>query len=217
LHSKYKEQLVLLLQLQIFNSGLHSLLVCLPLGSGGIFDQRWQRLQERMAKTAGERMQHTPNLAQISERAKYIIQPQSPGYGSLVIINSTSGGGEYKRVRNRLLYEVGAPDALQAPENLLCIAGNIMSRGVTLEGLTVTFYGRDAQIPLGDASLQHARWLGHKGEDEVGAPVLGCKCQACLWFCHELGQQMVLLSLSVSLDMSCCLKSSQKVAKMHRS
>ena len=87
------------------------------------------------------------------------------------IINS-SNTTEDSRVSNRLLYEDGAPQALLAPENMLCVAGNIMSRGVTVEGLTVTFYGRDSQIPLGDASLQHARWMGHKGEDEVGTELL---------------------------------------------
>ena len=119
-----------------------------------------------MADAADKRGRNPPVLAQLADRIKYIVQPSSAGYGKLVIINRSNTTND-SRVRNCLLYEQGASEALLAPENMCCIAGNIMSRGVTLEGLTVSWYGRDSQIPLGDASLRHGRWLGHKGEDEV--------------------------------------------------
>ena len=125
-----------------------------------------------MASAADKRGRDPPMLTQLVDRIKYIVQPSSAGYGKLVIINSSKTTDD-SRVAHRLLYEDGVPENLLAPENMLCIAGNIMSRGVTLEGLTVSFYGRDSQIPLGDASLQHGRWLGHQGEDEVS---LGSCC-----------------------------------------
>src|SRR5207249_450858 len=42
------------------------------------------------------------------------------------------------------------------------VGGNILTRGLTIEGLSVTVFGRTARLPLGDASLQMGRWLGHK-------------------------------------------------------
>lgn len=43
---------------------------------------------------------------------------------------------------------------------LICIGGNIMSRGVTIEGLTVTYYLRDAANY--DTLLQMGRWFGYR-------------------------------------------------------
>ncbi len=43
---------------------------------------------------------------------------------------------------------------------LICIGGNIMSRGVTIEGLTITYYLRDALKY--DTLLQMGRWFGYR-------------------------------------------------------
>jgi len=43
---------------------------------------------------------------------------------------------------------------------LICIGGNIMSRGVTIEGLTITYYLRDTLKY--DTLLQMGRWFGYR-------------------------------------------------------
>lgn len=43
---------------------------------------------------------------------------------------------------------------------LICIGGNIMSRGVTIEGLTITYYLRDSTNY--DTLLQMGRWFGYR-------------------------------------------------------
>ncbi|WP_339844751.1 Z1 domain-containing protein [uncultured Dokdonia sp.] len=49
---------------------------------------------------------------------------------------------------------------------LICIGGNIMSRGVTIEGLTVTYYLRDSLKY--DTLLQMGRWFGYrKGYEDL--------------------------------------------------
>lgn len=49
---------------------------------------------------------------------------------------------------------------------LICIGGNIMSRGVTIEGLTVTYYLRDTLKY--DTLLQMGRWFGYrKGYEDL--------------------------------------------------
>jgi hypothetical protein len=46
------------------------------------------------------------------------------------------------------------------------VGGNKLSRGVTIEGLTTSYYGRSVQSPQGpqsDTMLQHARMFGYRG------------------------------------------------------
>jgi hypothetical protein len=45
-------------------------------------------------------------------------------------------------------------------DTLICIGGNLMSRGVTIEGLTVSYYLRDALKY--DTLLQMGRWFGYR-------------------------------------------------------
>jgi len=42
------------------------------------------------------------------------------------------------------------------------VGGQILSRGLTIEGLSVSFFGRTAKMPMGDTVLQMGRWFGHK-------------------------------------------------------
>lgn len=52
-----------------------------------------------------------------------------------------------------------------APANLstIFVSGNVMSRGLTLEGLLTTVYTRSAANPLADTQMQMQRWFGYRG------------------------------------------------------
>lgn len=52
------------------------------------------------------------------------------------------------------------------PEDSLSIfvAGNVMSRGLTLEGLTTSLFLRGASEPAADTQMQMQRWFGYRGE-----------------------------------------------------
>lgn len=52
-----------------------------------------------------------------------------------------------------------------APPDLFTIfvSGNVMSRGLTLEGLTTTLFLRSADDPLADTQMQMQRWFGYRG------------------------------------------------------
>lgn len=43
------------------------------------------------------------------------------------------------------------------------VSGNVMSRGLTLEGLTTTFFSRRSDEPLADTQMQMQRWFGYRG------------------------------------------------------
>lgn len=53
-----------------------------------------------------------------------------------------------------------------APSNhsTIFISGNVMSRGLTLEGLLTTVFTRATQNPLADTQMQMQRWFGYRGE-----------------------------------------------------
>jgi hypothetical protein len=52
------------------------------------------------------------------------------------------------------------------PEDIFTIAvgGGILSRGLTVEGLSISYYTRDVERPLEDATMQMSRWFGYRGE-----------------------------------------------------
>jgi hypothetical protein len=53
-----------------------------------------------------------------------------------------------------------------APRDLLTIfvSGNVMSRGLTIEGLVTTLFLRTANEPLADTQMQMQRWFGYRGK-----------------------------------------------------
>lgn len=51
-----------------------------------------------------------------------------------------------------------APDLLT-----IFVSGNVMSRGITLEGLTTTLFVRSANSPAADTQTQMQRWFGYRG------------------------------------------------------
>lgn len=52
-----------------------------------------------------------------------------------------------------------------APPDLstIFVSGNVMSRGLTLEGLTTTLFLRTSDDPLADTQMQMQRWFGYRG------------------------------------------------------
>lgn len=55
--------------------------------------------------------------------------------------------------------------AWSAPGDIftIFISGNVMSRGLTLEGLTTTLFLRSSSDPLADTQMQMQRWFGYRG------------------------------------------------------
>lgn len=62
----------------------------------------------------------------------------------------------------KLDYREDANKKSKAKKALIAVGGNILSRGLTLEGLSVSVYGRSAANEKQDTDLQRCRWLGHK-------------------------------------------------------
>jgi hypothetical protein len=60
----------------------------------------------------------------------------------------------------------GRDRRLELPQDVFTIAvgGGILSRGLTIEGLCISYYTRDVDRPLEDATMQMSRWFGYRGE-----------------------------------------------------
>lgn len=43
------------------------------------------------------------------------------------------------------------------------VSGNVMARGLTLEGLTTTLFLRQSELPRADTQMQMQRWFGYRG------------------------------------------------------
>ncbi len=55
----------------------------------------------------------------------------------------------------------------RAPRDLstIFVSGNVMSRGLTLEGLATTLFLRSSNEPMADTQMQMQRWFGYRGRD----------------------------------------------------
>lgn len=51
------------------------------------------------------------------------------------------------------------------PEDVYCVivGGNRLSRGITIEGLCISYYTRNAALFLEDTTVQRERWFGYRG------------------------------------------------------
>lgn len=63
--------------------------------------------------------------------------------------------------------QLGPDGRWSAPPDLstIFISGNVMSRGLTLDGLTTTLFVRSSNTPFADTQMQMQRWFGYRGRD----------------------------------------------------
>jgi hypothetical protein len=87
-----------------------------------------------------------------------------------------------KTKSENLLYDVSdikisGVDKQSIPQDIypLVISGNKMGRGITLDGLTTTFFDRHPKMKVQDTIIQRQRWFGYHGE-RIGLIRI---------FCHE--------------------------------
>ena len=96
------------------------------------------------------------------EEIEAILRDEIFEYVRLSIINSHEDADdrpEFASVRN-------SAGSWNPPHDLLAIfvSGNVMSRGLTLEGLTTTIFIRSSNTPAADTQMQMQRWFGYRGK-----------------------------------------------------
>lgn len=81
-----------------------------------------------------------------------------PGKPWIYLLNSTDEGMELK-------YSKRDDHEIRTKKAAIVVGGNILSRGLTIEGLSVTVFCRTQENSMGDTNLQMGRWFGHKRKD----------------------------------------------------
>ncbi|MDN4473375.1 Z1 domain-containing protein [Demequina zhanjiangensis] len=88
-----------------------------------------------------------------------VLEELVPGT-NVAVINSDPDADDRPR------YDpVRGEDGWCAAPNLstVFVSGTVMSRGLTLEGLTTTLFTRTSNAPLADTQMQMQRWFGYRG------------------------------------------------------
>lgn len=133
----------------------------------GVLGERWRAFSARLESLypaaevpTWDRVRPFVDLCvQITERPIHNHRepgfPLYPGSPFIYLLNSSDDGME-------LNYNPDEAFQIRTKKAAIIVGGNILSRGLTIQGLSVSVFGRSARIPLGDATLQMGRWLGHK-------------------------------------------------------
>ncbi|GEA84169.1 hypothetical protein GCM10009774_07270 [Cellulomonas gelida] len=94
------------------------------------------------------------------DEVKHLIETEIVPGTSVAVVNSDPNADE------RPSYEPSYDGACwHAPRNhsTIFVSGNVMSRGLTLEGLLTTLFTRRSSAPLADTQMQMQRWFGYRG------------------------------------------------------
>ncbi|MFJ7526973.1 Z1 domain-containing protein [Streptomyces griseus] len=90
------------------------------------------------------------------------------------VVSTTRIVMDHYRSTNRLDYDSG-------PVNVIAVGGNTLSRGLTLEGLVVSFFVRSSNVY--DTLLQMGRWFGYRpGYEDL--PRIFMPDETRRWFAH---------------------------------
>ena len=77
------------------------------------------------------------------------------------VINSKKDADDRPRFE---VQKIGVKNYTNIPDKLsIFVAGNVLSRGLTIENLAVTVFGRTSNEPAADTQMQMQRWFGYRG------------------------------------------------------
>jgi hypothetical protein len=126
--------------------------------------RNWYSSFDATRKTVDRQAPHRPNLPNIPIAWDDVERclPDVVNNVKLRVINSDVEIG----TSLSFTIPLGRDGLPKLPQDLFTIAvgGGILSRGLTVEGLCVSFYTRDVDRPLEDATMQMSRWFGYRGE-----------------------------------------------------
>ncbi|WP_152648070.1 Z1 domain-containing protein [Demequina sediminicola] len=121
--------------------------------------ENYRRSANVVAALPGAGDRNVPTGEQWPAVSKVITEEIVPAT-SVAVINSDDNADERPKF---------TPESIdgewRAPANLstIFVSGNVMSRGLTLEGLLTTVFTRSAEHPLADTQMQMQRWFGYRG------------------------------------------------------
>ncbi|WP_062463903.1 Z1 domain-containing protein [Demequina soli] len=128
--------------------------------------EEWIRWLEEYARSAaavsaefGVGARHVPGTTDWEVVRRSILNDIVPAT-TIAVINSDENADD--RPEFGIAATAGGYKA-PANQSTIFVSGNVMSRGLTLDGLLTTVFTRSAQNPLADTQMQMQRWFGYRG------------------------------------------------------
>ncbi|WP_343501945.1 Z1 domain-containing protein [Alloyangia pacifica] len=115
----------------------------------------------------------------------------------LRVLNSDPGSDDRPRFD---VTEDGENYRIPADSLSIFVAGNVLSRGLTLEGLTTSLFLRGAAEPAADTQMQMQRWFGYRGEFLPFCRVFTYKDQLELFRRYQVNDDALKTEIMTSMD-----------------
>ena len=131
---------------------------------------RWKRWYTHFKQTQERIQTELPRTGFLSKfvyddwiEIKRLMIERIVPYLSIKVINSDERADDAPNFKGRVFKS--STNSFSPPEDLLTvfISGNVMSRGITLEGLTTSVFLRSTARPGADTQMQMQRWFGYRG------------------------------------------------------
>jgi hypothetical protein len=80
------------------------------------------------------------------------------------------------------------------------VSGNVMARGLTLEGMTTTLFQRGSTTPLADTQMQMQRWFGYRGKHIELCRLFATRAQIDLFRAYHDIDEAVRIAISEAME-----------------
>ena len=126
--------------------------------------ERWKAWYDRYETSRNELLEISPDRQRSPFGAWTDVRQLLPHvfqYTKLRVVNSDESAVDAPLQFNPSY----SPDGGSPPRDVysLIIGGNRLSRGLTIEGLCISYYTRTAKMLLEDTTVQRERWFGYRG------------------------------------------------------
>lgn len=97
----------------------------------------------------------------------------------------------------------GIPGKILAPPEIFSIfvAGNVLSRGLTIEGLCTSLFQRSAEVPAADTQMQMQRWFGYRGDHLPLCRLFAYDDQLELFSAYHLNDEALKTEILAEMDL----------------
>ena len=120
----------------------------------------YESTRDRMMYLPGGDVQAAVPIDKWPEIKRLLIEEVFP-YTRLAVINSNPRADDRPEFEP---HHVGSERYLPARDLFtIFVSGNVMARGITIEGLVTSLFLRNADQPTADTQMQMQRWFGYRG------------------------------------------------------
>jgi len=168
------------------------------------FMERWRLQKEKSSVLMDEKHIPFEEIRYFIDRCIEIVEEPIKNHNTLspyqyfngkpwiYLLNSSDEGME-------LNYSKDADREIRTKKAAIVVGGYILSRGLTIEGLSTTIFCRTQALSMGDTNMQMGRWFGHKMKER---DLISIHMQDCsLEIFRQIAQADRYLRLQIKLSL----------------